>query len=91
MDSHDFVLTANSFLFISYKAGARDYHDWNDEQGNPFSDSEEVEDSVISEVSFDGVDLHQWNSWDHLKIEPDCRVLRFTGEYAHLNSSLMGY
>ena len=84
--THDFVLAENSYLFISFLPATRDYSDWTDEHGTPYSDSEDVADSVISEVSFGGTEERQWNSWDHLKIEPDCRVFRFTGEYAHLNS-----
>ena len=85
-DSHDFVLGTDSYLFISYVAATRDYSVWDD----TLSSSVRVQDSVITEVSFSGTDAgtetFRWNSWDHLKIVPDCEVLRSKGEYAHLNS-----
>ena len=83
-DNHDFALGPDSFLLISYVPGLRDYTPWG---GGP---SVQVWDSVISEIAFAGSDAgaerYQWNSWDHLKIVPDCTVVRSTGEYAHLNS-----
>ena len=85
-DNHDFVLGTDSYLFISYVAATRDYSVWDD----TLRSSVRVQDSVITEVSFSGTDAgtetFRWNSWDHLKIVPDCEVHRFTGEYAHLNS-----
>ncbi|MDD9986884.1 MAG: hypothetical protein OXQ31_11480 [Spirochaetaceae bacterium] len=85
MDNHDFVLGTDSYLFISYVPATRDYTIWGDDL-----EPAQAEDSVISEVAFAGTDAgterHQWNSWDHLKIVPDCEVLRLTGQYAHLNS-----
>ena len=86
MDNHDFVIGTDSFLFISYVAAIRDYRIWGDDLG----ESVAVRDSVISEVSFAGSDAgserRKWNSWDHLKIVPDCEVGHLTGDYAHLNS-----
>ena len=38
------------------------------------------------EVSTSGVERFQWNSWDFVKLDPDCRRGAFTGDYAHLNS-----
>ena len=82
-NTHDFVLGDDGFLFISYVPATRNYQE---QWGEDLPLSVEVEDSVIVEVPFDGSDPYVWNSWDHLKIVPDCEVLRFTGEYAHLNS-----
>jgi len=81
-DNHDFVLGSNSYLFISYVKATRDYSVWDDS----LQSSVKVRDSVITEVSFSGRETFRWNSWDHLKIVPDCKVLRSEGEYAHLNS-----
>ena len=85
-DNHDFVLGTDSYLFISYVRATRDYSVWDD----TLPSSVMVRDSVITKVSFSGTDAgtetFRWNSWDHLKIVPDCKVLRFEGEYAHLNS-----
>ena len=82
IDWHDFALSENSFLFIAFVAAVRDYSTWD----ASLPTAVEVHDSVIVEVPFDGGEPHQWNSWEHLKIVPDCAVLRSTGEYAHLNS-----
>ena len=84
LDDHDFVLGPDSFLFISYVPRLRDYTPWGG------GSSVQVWDSVISEIAFAGSDAgaerYQWNSWDHLKIAPDCAVGSSTREYAHLNS-----
>lgn len=86
-DHHDHYVTEdNTFLLISYHPATRDYSEYQDEMGNPYSSEEEVEDSVIQEVSADGTELFRWNSWGNITLDPDCRLLRFTGEYAHLNS-----
>ena len=85
-DHHDFVLGTDSFFFISYADATRDYTVW----GDDLPSSASVQDSVISEVAFAGADTgterRRWNSWDHLKIVPDCEVDGLQGEYAHLNS-----
>ena len=85
-DDHDFVLGTDSYLFISYVGATRDFSPWDES----LSTSEEVRDSVITEVAFAGpnagTERFRWNSWDHLQIRPDCSVLRSAGEYAHLNS-----
>ena len=86
MDPHDFVLGMDSFFFISYVAATHDFRIWDDD----FDEPVEVQDSVISEVSFAGDDAgsvrKEWNSWDHLKIVPDCVPSGLPGEYAHLNA-----
>lgn len=86
LDNHDSVIGAESFLFIAHSQATRDYSVWD----GTLSTAVAVRDSVINEVFFAGVSagtqVERWNSWDHLKIIPDCQVLRATGEYAHLNS-----
>ena len=92
VDSHDFRIVTDdtsgdaTFLFISRFDNIRDYSEYKDKDGNPYSSMEEVEDSVIQEVSKDGRELFRWNSWDHLKLDPDCRRGNFIGDYAHLNA-----
>ena len=92
IDSHDFKIVTDdtsgdaTFLFISRFDNIRDYSEYKDKDGNPYSSMEEVEDSVIQEVSKDGRELFRWNSWDHLKLDPDCRRGNFIGDYAHLNA-----
>ena len=84
VDSHDFRIVTDdisgdaTFLFISRFDSIRDYSEYKDKDGNPYSSREEVEDSVIQEVSKDGRELFRWNSWDHLKLDPDCRRGSFT-------------
>ena len=86
-DSHDFQITEDgTLLFMSYFRNTRDYSMYKDNHGTPYSTMEEVRDSVIQEVSVDGKELFRWNSWDHVKLDPDCRRGTFTGDYAHLNS-----
>ena len=84
-DSHDFLITEDdNFVFISYHKATRDLSSFTDSEGNPYSSMEYVKDSVIQEVSPEGTEEFLWNSWDHLKLDPDCRVR--PGDYAHLNS-----
>ena len=85
--SFDFVLGADSYLFILLVHEIRDYREeWGEDLGPPV----EVKDSVISEVAFAGNDAgaerERWNSWNHLKIVPDCTAGMLYGDYAHLNS-----
>ena len=82
LDDHDFILGDDRYWFIAYLPATRDFTDWGGENADPVA----VEDSVIVEMLFDGTVVKEWNSWDYLKIVPDCGVLRFPGEYAHLNS-----
>ena len=78
-DRHDFRIITDAtsgestYLFISY-------HD-------TIRDGVAYKDSVIQEVSTAGTEVYRWNSWDHLKLDPDCRRGGdITGDYAHLNS-----
>ena len=77
-DPHDYVMIRGAtdadttFLLVSYRPAIRD--------------GTEYEDSVIQEVSLDGTELFRWNSWDHVKRDPDCTRRRSDGDYAHLNS-----
>ena len=82
LDAHDFVLGAHSYLFIRYVRNTHDASVWDD----TLSPSLVVFDSVITEVPFDGADpVDRWNSWDHLKIAPDCPIAT-NRTYSWLNS-----
>ena len=78
------------FLFISYHNTIRDLSAYRDNAGNPLPSAAQVKDSIIQEVAADGTELFRWNSWDHLDVETDCRLvekyLNGKSEYAHLNS-----
>ena len=91
LNRHDFIITNDgsensSFLFISYDETTHDYSMYEDENGDPYSATEPATDSVIQEVSIDGTELFRWNSWDYVKLHPDCRRGPFIRDYAHLNS-----
>ena len=87
MDAHDFKITeSGNFLFIAYDKRDRSYVGYNDPQGDPYTGEEEVEDSVIQEVNAAGTQVFTWNSWDYVKLDPDCRRDGMTGDYAHLNA-----
>ena len=81
-DPHDFLFTGDgNFLFISYH---RARHDLRPYGGRA---NQRVFDSVIQEVTPDGVEVFRWNSWDHrevMNIGNDCTL--FITDYAHLNS-----
>ena len=82
---HDFLITENgNYLFYAYQPAIRDFSMYTDQNDDPYSSQERVFDSVIQEVEPDGDVVFTWNSWDHLKIDPDCRVLLFPKDYAHL-------
>ena len=86
-NGHDFLITDDdTFLFLAYEGTTRDLSDLDDPDGSPYPANSTMEDSVIREVDLDGEELFRWNSWDHMKLDPDCRVFAFPGEYAHLNS-----
>ena len=87
-DPHDFRITENgNFLFLSYQRVSRDLSDFNDPDGNPYPSFVEMKDSVIQELTPDGEAVFDWNSWDHMKLVPDCD--RLDREYAHINSLQM--
>ena len=83
LDRHDFVLGPTSYLFIRYVTATRDASEWDENLPSDML----VTDSVITEVPYGagGTTTH-WNSWEHLKISPDCRLSASVSEYAHLNS-----
>lgn len=86
VDDHDVVLGTDSYLFISRVRAERDFSEWDDTLPTAVA----VKDSVITELFFAGTDagveVARWNSWDHLKIVPDCQVSMSEGNYANLNS-----
>jgi hypothetical protein len=93
IDSHDFLIIDAegagdaTFLIVSRYENTRDYSEYTDSEGNySYSSMEQVEDSVLQEISIDGEKLFEWNSWHHVKLDPDCRKGSFTGDYAHLNA-----
>ena len=58
LDSHEFLIAENgNYLFISYHKTRRS--------------GVEYEDSVIQEVTPDGVEVFRWNSWEEVKLD-DC-------------------
>ena len=60
---HDFLITEEeTFLFFSHGTVTR----------NVGGVETETVENVIEEVSPTGERLWSWNSWDHLKIDPDC-------------------
>ena len=85
-DNHDFAIKENgNYVLMAYEPTRRDLSDFTDEGGNPYSTTEGTRDSVIQEVTPEGVEVFRWNSWDHLAIE-DCTQHRFPDDYAHVNS-----
>ena len=85
-DNHDFVIRANgNYVFMAYEPVQRDFSSFTDENGNPYSTTEGTEDSIIQEVTPQGVEVFRWNYWDHMAIE-DCTQHRFPWYYAHINS-----
>ena len=85
VDHHDFLITGDgNFLFSLRKNTTRDLSA-GDNPLNPYT-IEEFTDSLIREVTPSGAEELLWNSWDHLRVDPDCRVREFPGQYAHLNS-----
>jgi hypothetical protein len=74
--AREFLITENgNFIFVSYEKTTRN--------------GTEHEDSVIREVAPDGMQVFTWNSWDYLKLDPDCDrdiTVGEGGDYAHLNS-----
>ncbi|WP_419551800.1 SwmB domain-containing protein [Candidatus Poriferisodalis sp.] len=85
-DGHDFVVKANgNYVLMAYEPIRRDLSHIKDRDGNPYSTTEAMDDSIIQEITPDGVAVFTWNSWDHVAPE-DCLGHRFPGGYAHLNS-----
>ncbi|MDE0230135.1 MAG: aryl-sulfate sulfotransferase [Spirochaetaceae bacterium] len=85
-DFHDFLFTEEgNYLFISYPVTVRDLSAFTNDRGKAYSTAQRVRDSVIQEVTPDGVEVFRWNSWDHLKLA-DCHFRGTTVSYSHLNS-----
>lgn len=83
---HGFLTTENgNLLFTSYEKTSRDISD-PDPIWNPYRGTHDFEDSLIQEVSLAGDAVFTWNSWDFLKLLPDCERDGFLGDYAHINS-----
>ena len=83
---HGFLTTENgNLLFTSYEKTSRDISD-PDPIWDAYRGMHEFEDSLIQEVSLAGDAVFTWNSWDFLKLLPDCERDSFLGDYAHLNS-----
>tara|TARA_Y100000768_G_scaffold120293_1_gene88905 strand:+ start:233 stop:1708 length:1476 start_codon:yes stop_codon:yes gene_type:complete len=79
-DNHDFLITDNSYILLSYHSNYRDLSN----QG--LSANELTRDSVIQEISSTTGDvILEWNSYDHMNIN-DCLIHRFPDDYAHVNS-----
>ena len=86
---HDFLITeAGTFVGINQEPVNRDFSDFNDSHGNPYSENEPVHDSVIREFTMDGSVELVWRSWTHrntLKLS-DCQQGNFPSRYAFINS-----
>ena len=87
---HDFLITeSGNYLLMAYYPELRDLSEFEctDDDGitRQCSTMEPAKDSIIQEVTPDGVEVFRWNSWNHVKIG-DCTIHRFPDDYAHLNS-----
>ena len=83
---HDLLIKDNgNFIFMAYEPANRDFSAFTDDDDTPYSTTEMTRDSVIQEVTPNGVEVMTWNSWDHLALE-DCWQHRFPDDYAHVNS-----
>ena len=90
-NQHDFLITDDgTFLFVVYQPYVDDPDDEQDDRDfSVFTDvtsTENLKDGVIREVDVNGDTVFEWNSWDHLKLDPDCRLRGSVGDYSHLNS-----
>ena len=89
IDAHDFLFTDDGdYLFNLRVAATRDLsmrHDILDSDNNPFG-VVNLTDSVLQVMTPGGTEKFSWNSWNHLTIDPDCRLRDFPGQYAHLNA-----
>ena len=84
--AHDFAIRENgNYVFEAYEPATRDFSAYTDEDGNPYSTSEETEDSIIEEVNPAGSRVFFWNSWNDMYLN-DCLQHRFPNDYAHINS-----
>jgi len=93
-NQHDFLITDDgTFLYVVYKPYVDDPDDDSDDRDfSVFTDvtsTERLKDSVIREVTVGGTTVFEWNSWEHMKLDPDCKLRGSVGDYAHLNSLYM--
>ena len=80
---HDFLFNGDNRLFISFNPATRNFEPYGG------SSNQDTRDSVIQEVSPQGTEVYQWNSWDYrnvMQLGNDCTLEQWPKEYAHLNS-----
>ena len=88
---HEFLVTEQgNYLLLSYHRASRDLSDFvctnQDGSTRDCSETEPTQDSVIQEVTPEGVEVFRWNSWDHMKIS-DCGIyFDLPMNYAVINS-----
>ena len=89
IDAHDFLFTDDGDYLLNLRVRVtRDLserHDILDSNDNPYGIVKLV-DSVLQVITPAGTQKFYWNSWEHLTIDPDCRLRKFPGQYAHLNA-----
>ena len=88
-NNHDFLITEDgNFVGISHDPANRDFSDFNDSNGNPYSVDEPVHDSVIREFTMSASVKLVWRSWTHRNTLTlsDCERGTFPGNYAFINS-----
>ena len=88
-NNHDFQITEHgTFVGINQESVNRDFSDFTDSDGNPYSVDEPVHDSVIREYPMSGPIELVWRSWTHrdtLQLS-DCQRGTFPDNYAFINS-----
>ena len=86
---HDFLINEDgNFVGISHDPANRDFSDFNDSNGNPYSVDEPVHDSVIREFTMSASVKLVWRSWTHRNTLTlsDCTQDGFPTRYAFINS-----
>ena len=84
--SHDAVVKPlGNYILMAFEPATRDLSAFRGEFWNAYRTNEDLEDSIIQEVTPQGVEAFRWNSWDHMALE-DCMQHRFPWDYAHVNS-----
>ena len=88
-DNHDFVIRENgNYIFLAYEPVVRDLTGYIKRTGDPWESTANVKDSIIQEVTPEGVVVQQSNSWDILELD-DCKqggIGYIDVEWAHVNS-----
>ena len=88
-DNHDFAIRANgNYIFLSYEPVVRDLTGYIKRTGDPWGSSAKVKDSIIQEVTPQGVMVYEVNSWDLFPLD-DCKQGGngyIDVEWAHVNS-----